>query len=278
MILRRINSGTSTTLGMGPIVNTGMLPGYDDMRRAVMSNMRTSMNMELSSTPQSTGRRNQGGRASVGSASSAGATKTAGTPTRQGSAQKNSKSTKAGKRSGAGKGKAGTKRKRGKETSEESSAPPSEMSLLGDESETDDSASVTEDFPKVTSSGRAINKPAQFVPAVSETPPKKRAPSKKSVENALCKRCGRGHSPASNMIVFCDGCNLGWHQNCHDPAVSAEAVKDESAAWFCADCTLKRENKRGAKKATPPEPPKLVSWQGRSNAEVCSPTSGEPRL
>ena len=193
--------------------------------------------------------------------------------------QKNGASNKGGKRPGAGRPKAGTKRKRAKESSEESSAESlSNMSGLGDESDTDDAASITEDFPKVTSSGRAINKPAQFIPAVSGTPPKKRAPSKKSVENALCKRCGRGHSPASNMIVFCDGCNLGWHQMCHDPAVSDEAVKDESAAWFCADCNRKQEARRGTKKATPPEPPKLVSWQGRSDAEVCSPVPGEPRL
>jgi hypothetical protein len=284
MILKRINSGSTSSLGMGPIGNTGMLPGYDDMRRAVMNSMKTSMNMELPTTPSVTGRRNQGGRASVGSASSTGAIAPkpagAGTPTMQASGQKNGTPAKGGKRPGAGRPKVGAKRKRTtKESSEESTSESMPMSDLGDESDTDDAASITEDFPKVTSSGRAVNKPAQFVPAVSDTTPKKRAPSKKSVENALCKRCGRGHSPASNMIVFCDGCNLGWHQMCHDPAVSDEAVKDESAAWFCADCTRKQESKRGAKKApTSPEPPKQVSWQGRSDAEVCQPVHGKPTL
>jgi hypothetical protein len=257
-----------------------MLPGYDDMRRTVMSQMKTSMNMELPSTPPVTGRRNQGGRASVGSASSAGATIGA-KPGAAGTPKNNGTPTSGGKGKGAAKPKsrAGTKRKRARESSEESSSDPGAMSDLGDDSETDDAASITEDFPKVTSSGRAVNKPAQFVPAASDTPPKKRGPSKKSVENALCKRCGRGHSPASNMIVFCDGCNLGWHQMCHDPAVSDEAVKDESAQWFCTDCTRKQEAKRGVKKvaSTPaPEPPKLVSWQGRSDAEVCTPVPGEP--
>lgn len=280
MILKRINGGSSTPLGMGPIGNTALFPNYADMKEKVMSEMKK---VELPTLPVITGRRNQGGRASVGSASSAGlggsAPMPAGTPTSQGP-QNNGTSTKGGKRAGAGRPKAGTKRKRAaKESSEDESSESVAMSDLGDESDDDDAASITEDFPKVTSSGRAVNKPAQFIPAVSDTPPKKRAPSKKSVENALCKRCGRGHSPASNMIVFCDGCNNGWHQTCHDPAVSEEAVKDESAAWFCADCTSKKDMKRGAKKAeapvaTPPEPPKQVSWEGRSDAEVCHPVFG----
>jgi hypothetical protein len=268
MILKRINSGSSSSLGMGPIGNPGMIPGYDEMKRQVMSDMRTSMNMHLPSTPvATTGRHSQGGRA--GSASSAGAGAMASTTT-QGSSQKNGTASKGAKRPGAGRTKAGTKRKRAaRESSVEESSEP-EMTDLGDESDEDDEASITEDFPKVTSSGRAVNKPAQFVPAVSDTPPKKRGPSKKISENALCKRCGRGHSPASNMIVFCDGCNLGWHQMCHDPAVSDETVKDQSSQWFCADCTQRREAKRAPKKATtPPEPSKQVGWEATSDAEVC---------
>ena len=274
---------------MGPIGNTALFPNYEDMRNKVMSEMKK---VELPSMPQITGRRNQGGRASVGSASSAGATRLGGTPTADGITQNNGTSTKGGKRTGAGRPKAGTKRKRAaKESSEEEESSESlAMSDLGDESDDDDEASITEHFPKVTSSGRAVIKPAQFIPAMSDTPPKKRGPSKKSVENALCKRCGRGHSPASNMIVFCDGCNLGWHQTCHDPTISNETVKDESAAWFCADCTLKREAKtkrvKTGEKTVPNEaeasapmplmePPKPVSWEGRSDAEVCSLTHGE---
>ena len=271
MILKRINSGTSAG-SLGPIGNTGLLPGYDDMRRSVMSSMKTSMNMELPTMPTVTGRRNQGERGSVGSASSAGiATKSsaAGTPKPRGrtGGDKNGTPASGGKGKGGAKGK---KRKRTQEDTEESSSESMAMSDLGDESDTDDAASIPEDtFPKVTQSGRAVVKPAQFIPAVSDTTPKKRAATSKknpkNVENALCKRCGRGHSPNNNQIVFCSSCTLGWHQMCHDPAISDEFVKDESLPWFCADCT----RKRGIKKPTPvPEPPKLVSWQGRSDAEV----------
>lgn len=62
-------------------------------------------------------------------------------------------------------------------------------------------------------------------------------------EASVCKNCGRGHSPASNMIVFCDGCNGPWHQYCHDPPISSEVVRIEEQEWFCADCLVLREEK-----------------------------------
>jgi len=58
---------------------------------------------------------------------------------------------------------------------------------------------------------------------------------------AVCKNCGRGHSPASNVIAFCDGCNTPWHQHCHDPPIKSEIVQIEEKEWFCADCTVLRE-------------------------------------
>ncbi|KAL9595063.1 MAG: hypothetical protein Q9179_005137 [Wetmoreana sp. 5 TL-2023] len=62
-------------------------------------------------------------------------------------------------------------------------------------------------------------------------------------ESSVCKNCTRGHSPASNMIVFCDGCNAPWHQHCHDPPISPEIIRVESTQWFCADCQVLREEK-----------------------------------
>lgn len=154
------------------------------------------------------------------------------------------------------------KRKRVKEESESAEEEEDEMSGVGDDSDESDAASFTE-LPKMTQSGRAVVKPTQFVPESSTSSARKRGPSKKSQEQALCKRCGRGHSPQSNMIVFCDGCNGGWHQMCHDPAVSDEMVKDETAPWFCADCSRKKAVK------TPSPPVKGVSWAGKSMDEVC---------
>ncbi|MCJ1432462.1 hypothetical protein MMC27_001818 [Xylographa pallens] len=62
--------------------------------------------------------------------------------------------------------------------------------------------------------------------------------------NALCKNCSRGHSPSSNVIVFCDGCNTPWHQYCHDPPIMGEIVQIEEKEWFCADCMVSREEKQ----------------------------------
>ena len=61
---------------------------------------------------------------------------------------------------------------------------------------------------------------------------------------AVCKNCGRGHSPSSNVIVFCDGCNTPWHQHCHDPPIKGEIVQIEEKEWFCADCSISREEEK----------------------------------
>ncbi len=217
--------------------------------------MKTSMNMEIPSTPPAG--RGRGGRSGgSGSASRASATPTNNTPGGSASGK--------GKAAAKSKGRAGTKRKRARDEEESTEESDDDMSKLGGDSESDDEESVTE-LPKITQSGRQVNKPAQFIPAAYENPPKRRAPSRRSQENALCKRCGRGHSPKNNEIVFCDGCNLGWHQMCHDPQISAEAVKDESTQWFCADCSKKKGIKP---KAPSVEPIKGVSGEGKTAEQV----------
>ena len=70
-----------------------------------------------------------------------------------------------------------------------------------------------------------------------------RLPKRKPGEAAVCRNCGRGYSPASNMIVFCDGCNTPWHQSCHDPPISGEIIRVEESQWFCGDCTYRNQEK-----------------------------------
>ena len=82
---------------------------------------------------------------------------------------------------------------------------------------------------------------------------------------AVCKNCGRGHSPSSNVIAFCDGCNTPWHQHCHDPPIKAEIVQIEEKEWYCADCTVLREERDRLEGR--------VAGEGMSLAEVCMPTS-----
>ncbi|CZT02207.1 uncharacterized protein RAG0_09471 [Rhynchosporium agropyri] len=255
MILKRIHTGQASTLSSIGI--TGLPPGYEDMKRNVLQGMKTSMNMELPFIPPVTGRRKpfQTGTAKERipiprkKAGRPSATPT-GTP---------------GESAGEGKkrtpkGRAG-KRKRLDDTEESSEESDDNMSKLGGDSDSEEEEDSTPDLPKITQSGRQVNKPTQFTPATYDTPNKRRAPSRRAQEQALCKKCQRGHSPQNNMIVFCDGCNLGWHQQCHEPAVSEEAVKDETSPWFCADCSRKKGIKSGY------ETTAGVSWQGRSSEE-----------
>ncbi|RDW89281.1 hypothetical protein BP6252_01313 [Coleophoma cylindrospora] len=266
MILQRIKSGVGG-LGVG-ILGQGAAPppGYEDMKRSVLQGMKTSMNMEIPTplsaqarrlakqSPTPTGAsRNASGAPSPYTTPYAKKDATAGTSA--GGIGSNGR----GKRSRAPK--AGTKRKRRK--SESVSPEESDMPDLDDESDSDGSGSLN--MPRMTQSGRQIVKPAAFVPSASSGSARKRGPSKRTQEEkneqALCKRCGRGHSPQSNMIVFCDGCNLPWHQMCHDPIISDEAVRDETADWYCADCS----RKKGILPAF--DPTRGVSWQGRSTEQ-----------
>lgn len=263
MILKRIQSGASGTMStpsnLSSLGITGTPPGYEDMRRNVLLGMKTTLNMEVPDTPSRPIQYKS--RSGKGSARE-GAPRPSSTPKSRSSADGGS-GTKERRKPGPkyNRAKAGSKRKRAKSESMSEEEESDAMSKLGGDSDSDDAESVTE-FPKVTQSGRQIVKPAQFVPAAQEPNTKRRAPSKRTQEQALCKTCSRGHSPQNNMIVFCDGCNLGWHQMCHDPVVSEEMVKDEDAPWFCSDCSRKRGIKTAGAESKP------TSWQGRSSEEV----------
>ncbi|PKY04181.1 hypothetical protein P168DRAFT_217243, partial [Aspergillus campestris IBT 28561] len=145
------------------------------------------------------------------------------------------------------------KRKRGNDSD-------SEVIRAGDSS-TDESdvAPITTQ----TKSGRQVNRPSLYVPPPASspsvlkennhshptdgsdnthTPPtaatrKRRRVFRRGKDTIItCVHCQRGHSPLSNMIVFCDECNSAWHQLCHDPPVAAEVIAIREKEWFCKDC------------------------------------------
>ena len=128
--------------------------------------------------------------------------------------------------------------------------------------ETDSSEEVTS-LPTQSRSGRKIFQAAHGTPTIKiddtglapsptagktsnhkgsakKTSPSTRTPGGAS---AVCKNCGRGHSPVSNAIVFCDGCNKPWHMFCHDPPIKPEIVRIAEKEWFCSDCTVMREER-----------------------------------
>ncbi|TGZ84902.1 hypothetical protein EX30DRAFT_392307 [Ascodesmis nigricans] len=104
--------------------------------------------------------------------------------------------------------------------------------------EEDSDGSMSEEFTMEgtkTKSGRRVHRPTQFNPA-AKTPSRRRGPYRRNYDARTCKVCQRGHSPQSNMIVFCDGCNTPYHQLCHNPIIDDDVVANESSEWFCALC------------------------------------------
>lgn len=139
---------------------------------------------------------------------------------------------------------------------------------LSDSEPLSDSESEDEYTPLSTQtrSGRQTQRPPAFVP---ESPTHKKprldpAPVTKEVnikpkaykgkdKNALCEHCSRGYGPPKNPIVFCDACNLCWHQKCHDPAIPRKVIVDARSEWFCRGCLdiIEQSKKRPEK---PPHP------------------------
>lgn len=135
-----------------------------------------------------------------------------------------------------------------------------------DEDEKDDT-DASEEFTPIaaTSSGRRINQVKTFSPTVldpvkglsnkmaqnaARTPvlelpssARKAKKRRKPGEAAVCINCGRGHSPNSNMIVFCDGCSTPWHQYCHNRPITPSFIQIEEKEWNCAECTVVQEEK-----------------------------------
>lgn len=157
------------------------------------------------------------------------------------------------------------KRKRGKEdTSDVSSA--AEASDYGEGIKRTNLKSTTA-TPTTTKSGRHILKPDTYDPAADDNARKRNQLGKRTAEQALCKKCMRMHSPATNQMVFCDGCNDPWHQRCHEPWIEDEVIKDQSLKWYCSVCQAKRDRLQPRKKVVVEEP-KFGSWAGKSAAQV----------
>lgn len=293
MILQRLRGvggplAPNSQLSLGNPLGVGaeLPPGYEDVKRTVMEGYKTTLSASSDHIQPSITVKVNKPRAKAPST----ATSKTNTPKR-GDSTPTMSSTKA-KGSTRSRTRIGNKRKRVKE--DESDSPEeSDLSGLGEDSESEEPIFI----PTQTLSGRKVVKPAPFVPSVpQEAPAKKKGPAHynkkngRNIEQALCKRCARGNSPNANQIVFCDQCNNGWHQLCHDPVVGNDVVKDINAPWFCSTCTAKRAARANkgknagaaptAKTTTPatanmiptpaPQPAKQVAGWGRLNNEQVS--------
>ena len=157
---------------------------------------------------------------------------------------------------------AGTKRKRGRGNDDGSSL--SSLSDAEDEGGNSDKVAAP---PTTTKSGRQVLKPTAYNPAAMDTAKKRLNYGKRTQEQALCKLCTRMSSPSNNQMVFCDGCNDGWHQRCHDPWIDDSVIKNVNQNWFCSACQAKRVPLMVKKK---PSSEGLVrgSWSGRPIGQV----------
>ncbi|MCJ1304376.1 hypothetical protein MMC08_007188, partial [Hypocenomyce scalaris] len=252
----------STTALLARVDNTAISAGWEAAREQILSQMTTSRDLGVGSgSPTATnitgGRRGRGVKANrvtspaargtikverVGKRGGGGGDEVVvkiepGSTPVPGRSRGRGRGRSGGRPRGSGRGGRGGKRKRSDSDAE-------------DDNKDDTSASETyTPLPTSSRSGRLLHKPAPFTPVVPSTTAspltakKWKRPYRRPGEASVCKNCGRGHSPSSNVIVFCDGCNTPWHQHCHDPPIPAEVVMEEEREWICGGCGVLREER-----------------------------------
>jgi hypothetical protein len=97
----------------------------------------------------------------------------------------------------------------------------------------------------MTKSGRSVSKPTSYVPPPQPSPTtapnkRKRQYTHRNPQTAVCKSCLRGTSPASNPVVFCDGCNAPYHRWCHKPPIEQTVIDEADKEWYCRFCEEER--------------------------------------
>ena len=180
-----------------------------------------------------------------------------------------------GRGRGSGRGGRGGKRKRIDDDDEIKANDDSDDT---DGSEDEDSFSQP---PTTTKSGRSVQKPTTFAPPPAPSPTsnnlningqssglkrKRTFHSRKNADSAVCSVCQRPHSPATNMIVFCDGCNTPWHRYCHRPPIAQEVVDVPEMEWFCAQCR--------AEMVPEVDVETFISGEGATDAQVSCRSAG----
>ncbi|TLD19312.1 hypothetical protein PspLS_09982 [Pyricularia sp. CBS 133598] len=117
-----------------------------------------------------------------------------------------------------------------------------------------------------TKSGRQIQKPETYNPVqmdlVSSASTRRTYQTPESKTAATpCKACGRVADTKTNLIVFCDGCNYAWHQNCHTPNIDDSFINEMAKAWHCFGCATKAGEKKEGKKASKAAAPAVAAEQ-----------------
>lgn len=238
-LLRRMSENAAAHTGT---------PDYQAAREQILRGIVTSDKLPVP-PPMTTGKRGRGGRGGLTRADSM--ARTSATPTAF-QTPETTRGRPRGRPRGRGRGRGsgrGGKRKREDSDAEMSDVSMSDDGKLGSDGRMqgeDDEEDMSDSYtplPTRTKSGRSITKPTQFIPTIQSpsSGQKKKRAYRRNPESALCKACDRGHSPANNQVVFCDGCGSAYHQYCHDPPIEKEVVLVPEKEWFCASCVRDRD-------------------------------------
>ncbi|KAI2780586.1 hypothetical protein F4815DRAFT_469579 [Daldinia loculata] len=290
MILKRINSkpgslssalsSASSTFPRNSIKDST----FEDTKRRLVKTMNTSLTMPMPTiTPKHASKKPSAGTTMRMPMNDAFQLRTPALAKYGSTTKEASRGQKAPAQKSKGKSQRGTKRKRGKDDHDDVDTSSSLSELSDDESPTSTIAVTTttkenQAMPTMTKSGRQVQKPTQYNPsqqsARDAATQKRKNYGKRTAEQALCKVCTRGLSVPANQIVFCDGCNLCWHQMCHEPYIDDEFVSNESRSWFCGRCMAKRERHLARKKNI--DGFKGASWSNKTNEQKRTYLSGVP--
>ncbi|KAK4996615.1 hypothetical protein LTR66_003814 [Elasticomyces elasticus] len=258
-ILRRVSANSLALSGETGNETRGM--GYELAREHVLKSMATSDKISAPTPPgrdipaktgRGRGRPGRGGRDVVKAETPSTPVSMTALPAGSGSGRGRGRGRPSGKLRGGRGGARGGKRKR-------------EGSDNDDEDVDSDVSEEITALPTTTKSGRSVTKPDTFAPPMPQPPGfprRKRMYNKRTLESALCKVCLRGHSPASNMIVFCSECNTPYHRYCHFPPIDQQVVDVPEMDWYCEHCKSHKET------TTPAiDLDSLVSGEGMSEDE-----------
>ena len=220
-ILKRINANAANAAAAGT-------PGWEAAREQVMRDMATSDKFPTPTPPRESSGLGRGGMETQSSNMSGNGEqavfKLEGEPhqTTPGSRGRGRGGRPRGRGRGGGRG---GKRKREDKSEEES-----------------EDSEVYSPVVTTTKSGRSVQKPTSFVPPPPSptTTTKRKRQYRRNPESAVCRVCLRGTSPATNMIVFCDGCNTPYHQYCHHPPIDQAVVNEVDKEWYCKQCERER--------------------------------------
>ena len=219
-ILKRINANAANAAAAGT-------PGWEAAREQVIKDMATSDKFPTPTPPRDTGTPSRGGRGGKRASDTGSIEAKMEGEASQAAPGLGGRGRGGGRPRGRGRGGGrGGKRKREDRDDDD----------LSEDSEVY-SPAVT-----MTKSGRSVQKPTAFVPPPQSptTTNKRKRPYRRNPESAVCKVCLRGTSPASNMIVFCDGCNTPYHRYCHHPPIDQAVVDEVDKEWYCSQCEKER--------------------------------------